>query len=268
MESAYHYGHEPSHVHWPSYEPHDPHSHGLIEKMHMPFFDEMDVGYQQPQAFAVLPAAPVPAFSSHFFEQYRNDDMMLDEATATSPRSPEGTPREHVEVKLEPRHSASLVKMEWREIDQMQEDESNSARRVQCFVCPVPSCQRPYRRKGDLKVHVKKKHPDHIDLPDLISRPRSTKANKPFPCPIDGCPCGFLRYRGLQRHFRKKHPAHAGAPTPTGSSGHPSANQFAPNTGFFYNDANEPDIVSDDEEDDLSHSRTPLKLDSDSYSDA
>jgi len=77
------------------------------------------------------------------------------------------------------------------------------------YRCPLASCQRTYRRKGDLKVHCKKKHPDHLELPDLISKPRSTRSGKAFLCPEPGCPCGFMRQRGLIRHYRKKHPEKA-----------------------------------------------------------
>jgi hypothetical protein len=71
--------------------------------------------------------------------------------------------------------------------------------------CPVEFCDRAYRQKGDLKVHVKTKHPEDPALESQISPPRSRKVGKPFPCPWEDCPCGFKWERDLKRHIRKKH---------------------------------------------------------------
>jgi len=72
------------------------------------------------------------------------------------------------------------------------------------YLCPVEDCGHRYRRKGDLKTHVLKRHHDR-DLAAIISKPRSTKEGKTFPCPVDNCKSGYSRNRELLRHFRLKH---------------------------------------------------------------
>jgi len=72
--------------------------------------------------------------------------------------------------------------------------------------CPVPGCGKSYRFKGDLKYHAKRKHPDLLDLPSTISKPRSAKEGKSFPCPVPTCSCGFKWARDLRRHVKTKHP--------------------------------------------------------------
>ncbi len=69
-------------------------------------------------------------------------------------------------------------------------------------VCPLTECQRRYRRKGDLKVHVKN---HHAALLSLVSRPKSTRVDKPVGCPFPSCPSGFTRKNALYRHLRNKH---------------------------------------------------------------
>lgn len=62
------------------------------------------------------------------------------------------------------------------------------------------------RFKGDLKYHVKRKHPERMDLPSTISKPRSAKEGKAYPCPVASCSCGFKWARDLRRHIKTKHP--------------------------------------------------------------
>ena len=62
------------------------------------------------------------------------------------------------------------------------------------------------RYKGDLKVHLKRKHGGQEGMLDVISKPRSTKDGKSFPCLMPDCNCGYARRRDLLRHFRNKHP--------------------------------------------------------------
>jgi hypothetical protein len=61
------------------------------------------------------------------------------------------------------------------------------------------------RYKGDLKVHAARKHKQLANLPEQISRPRSSRESKPFGCPISSCNCGYERHRDLLRHIRTKH---------------------------------------------------------------
>src|SRR5689334_5093966 len=52
-------------------------------------------------------------------------------------------------------------------------------------ICP---CGKRYRYKGDLKYHVEKKHPTHVNDPKYIfGRPKSTRDNKPYGCPNESC---------------------------------------------------------------------------------
>lgn len=74
------------------------------------------------------------------------------------------------------------------------------------WACPVPNCGKSYRFKGDLKYHVKRKHPERTDLPSTISKPRSAKDGKTYPCPVATCACGFKWARDLRRHIKTKHP--------------------------------------------------------------
>jgi len=75
------------------------------------------------------------------------------------------------------------------------------------FSCPVVGCGKKYRFKGDLKVHLKKKHPEEaVTLGSSVSRARSSKDGKPYPCPVGNCPCGYVAMRDLHRHLRTKHP--------------------------------------------------------------
>lgn len=76
---------------------------------------------------------------------------------------------------------------------------------LESLKCPVKGCSRKYKYKGDLKWHIKHKHPSHITLADLISKPRSSKLNKEFPCPSEDCVCGYQRRREWLRHLRQKH---------------------------------------------------------------
>lgn len=134
------------------------------------------------------------------------EEQMLDETSCSSPRSASSTPRDTLSEPSTFRQSVKLEScppVDWNEYS---DEGDSSPRKSSSFVCPLPNCRRTYRRKGDLKVHVKKKHPSYVELPDQISKPRSSRLNKPFPCPVEDCPCGFMRQRGLQRHFRKKHP--------------------------------------------------------------
>jgi len=71
--------------------------------------------------------------------------------------------------------------------------------------CPVPTCGRSYRFKGDLKYHVIQKHAELPSLPNAISRPRSAKDGKDFPCPDASCRSGFKWERDLKRHIKQKH---------------------------------------------------------------
>jgi hypothetical protein len=71
--------------------------------------------------------------------------------------------------------------------------------------CPVENCTKSYRRKGDLKFHVIRKHPNYTALPGLISKPKSDKSGKSYPCPIPWCKCGYKWPRDLQRHIESKH---------------------------------------------------------------
>jgi hypothetical protein len=71
--------------------------------------------------------------------------------------------------------------------------------------CPIPQCNKSYRRKGDLKFHVIHKHPNFATLPTSISKPKSDKEGKNFPCPVPDCKCGFKWHRDLRRHFKTKH---------------------------------------------------------------
>ena len=61
------------------------------------------------------------------------------------------------------------------------------------------------RHKGDLKSHVQKIHKEESELPNAISKPRSTKVEKAFQCPMPHCNCGYDRHRDLLRHYRLKH---------------------------------------------------------------
>jgi len=74
------------------------------------------------------------------------------------------------------------------------------------WACPVSNCGKSYRFKGDLKYHVKRKHPERMDLPSTISKPRSAKEGKSYPCPVATCACGFKWARDLRRHIKTKHP--------------------------------------------------------------
>ena len=71
------------------------------------------------------------------------------------------------------------------------------------FWCPALECGRKYKRKGDLKSHVKAKHSEMA--PEQISRNRSFREGKPFQCPYTNCESGFLMIRGLKRHLKQKH---------------------------------------------------------------
>lgn len=72
------------------------------------------------------------------------------------------------------------------------------------YVCPIPNCDRTYRRKGDLKQHVMAKH-ENSEIAANISPARSSKEGKPFPCPEESCPSGYQRQADLMRHQKKKH---------------------------------------------------------------
>lgn len=61
------------------------------------------------------------------------------------------------------------------------------------------------RSPGDLKCHLKNKHPAHISLMDSFIRARTSKEGKAFPCPIADCPSGYLRKKDLSRHLNAKH---------------------------------------------------------------
>lgn len=76
---------------------------------------------------------------------------------------------------------------------------------VQKWKCPLDGCFCSYAMKGDLKCHVKTKHPDSMHLlfatyPSL-QRTRSSKKDKDWVCPIKVCPCGYSRLCDLKSHF-------------------------------------------------------------------
>jgi len=62
-----------------------------------------------------------------------------------------------------------------------------------------------HSHKGDLKYHVKKKHPQRPDLPAKISKSRSQVKDKPFRCNVGTCKSGYSRERDLKRHLKLKH---------------------------------------------------------------
>lgn len=70
------------------------------------------------------------------------------------------------------------------------------------FKCPISGCSCSYKRKGDLKVHVKAKHPERPEVANKIAAPKSSKEGKQFPCPYYGCPCGYLWKKDLLRHLK------------------------------------------------------------------
>jgi len=74
-------------------------------------------------------------------------------------------------------------------------------------VCPVTTCGRRYKRKGDLKTHCLQKHPELSSLARFVSPPKSRKEGKTYPCPIESCQCGYKWKRDLQRHILLKHGA-------------------------------------------------------------
>jgi hypothetical protein len=76
----------------------------------------------------------------------------------------------------------------------------------QYFSCPVADCRKRYKFKGDLKFHAFHKHPEISNLPEIISRPKSSKTDKPYPCPMRACNCGYFWKRDLRRHVQSKHP--------------------------------------------------------------
>jgi hypothetical protein len=149
---------------------------------------------------------------------YAHDGMDVEYESDTS--SAANTPREGFSLQVPPTSHAQEQELTPRDGEQealvrTAFEKAAKAKRVKgygLYRCPLSTCQRTYRRKGDLKVHCKKKHPDRLDLPDLISKPRSTRQGKAFLCPEPGCPCGFMRQRGLLRHYRKKHPEKANDP--------------------------------------------------------
>lgn len=63
----------------------------------------------------------------------------------------------------------------------------------------------PPSHKGDLKYHVKKKHPQMPDLASRISKSRSQVKDKPHCCTYPGCKSGYSRERDLKRHLKVKH---------------------------------------------------------------
>jgi len=71
--------------------------------------------------------------------------------------------------------------------------------------CPVETCPRAYRRRGDLKIHCDRVHADVPGLAQAIARNKSTKEGKPFHCPFRSCVCGFMRKGDLVRHLKNRH---------------------------------------------------------------
>jgi len=91
-------------------------------------------------------------------------------------------------------------------VDADNEPSASPAEESRDWACPVSNCGKSYRFKGDLKYHVKRKHPERLDLPSTISKPRSAKEGKTYPCPVATCACGFKWARDLRRHIKTKHP--------------------------------------------------------------
>ncbi len=73
------------------------------------------------------------------------------------------------------------------------------------FLCPVYNCYHSYRRKGDLKKHMREKHEDRVDLAVAVSRDKVTKEGKPFACPFPGCRSGYSRLDRLTLHVDRVH---------------------------------------------------------------
>jgi hypothetical protein len=89
------------------------------------------------------------------------------------------------------------------------------------FLCPVQGCGLRYRykpprfsllpfspflrRKGDLKVHCKRKHDADEDALASIGPNQVTKKGKQWPCSFYDCPHGYELKRDLVRHMRMKH---------------------------------------------------------------
>jgi hypothetical protein len=71
--------------------------------------------------------------------------------------------------------------------------------RVGRFDCPLTACEHFYKRKGDLKAHMLKKHAASETAAFLTSimKARSSVDGKPFVCPHPRCRHGYLRSRGL-----------------------------------------------------------------------
>jgi hypothetical protein len=83
-----------------------------------------------------------------------------------------------------------------------------------------------FSHKGDLKYHVKKKHPNLTELPGKISKSRTQVKDKPFCCTAPGCKSGYSRERDLKRHLKIKH-GQLGAKRNT--QVHPMTHQFPTN---------------------------------------
>jgi hypothetical protein len=145
------------------------------------------------------------------------DEQAMDIEPTTSDLSPSNSPRSDIYPQrvggLEDERTASPRESERRDTKLSRKNiglaikaQRRAHKGAGMFTCPASGCDRSYRRKGDLKVHCKKKHNEDATLPNKISKPRSSRDGKAFPCPEPSCPCGFMRQRGLIRHYRKKHP--------------------------------------------------------------
>jgi uncharacterized Zn-finger protein len=77
---------------------------------------------------------------------------------------------------------------------------------IRPFACPYTNCTKRYKHRGDLTVHVKKHHPEYIEIyRERYSVPKSSKKEKNYLCPYNECPCGYIDLCGLQRHMKTKH---------------------------------------------------------------
>lgn len=114
--------------------------------------------------------------------------------------------------------SSESHEVDMEEADDADNEPATPAEDSRDWACPVSNCGKSYRFKGDLKYHVKRKHPERLDLPSTISKPRSAKEGKSYPCPVATCACGFKWARDLRRHIKTKHPENEEDSTSSGSS--------------------------------------------------